>query len=872
MHRPHCLLLGCLIFSSAALAQERLASLGDPPVRSAVSTANSAIATRVSAPPIIDGKEDDEIWKHAQLIESFRQYIPKEDSEPTFRTTAKVAYDDKYLYVFVRAYDPHPDSIIALLSRHDVRTQSEWIKLVIDSYHDKRTGYEFSVNPRGVKRDYYVYGDANEDDSWDGIWDVETRIDSVGWTAEFRIPWDQMRYSPGQNLTMGFAIVRDIARLNERDSWPVYRRTQPGISSQLGELTGIEGLGSPRHLEVTPYVVTKNITWPSNISGTSFERQQDLTGGADLKYGLTSNLTLDGTINPDFGQVESDPAVLNLSNFETFLPERRPFFVEGMGIFHLDMSCNNGACSGLFYSRRIGRQPQLSDGSDASASVTSIIGAAKITGRTQGGLSVGVLDAFTAKEQNEDGSTSEPPTNYFVGRLMQDFRDGQTGIGLMATATNRQNDAFTAPFLRSDGYTAGMDFRHMWANREYELDGYLVGSEVQGSDSAMALTQLSSTHYYQRPGSGLTYDPTATSMSGGSAKVSLSKNSGGLTRFYTGFTSTSPGFEINDLGYLTQAGVQSWSNWFAWTFTEPKHFYRQAQINLNGSGSWTSQGLTGQYLASTSANINAWAELKSGWQVNFGVEGDNWGAVYDPTKTRGGPALYRHPFVNAWAGISGDPRLKFNPQLNFFMFNGSGGHSHGWGVDPGVLITASTNLAITLALHYDLNYDYTQWVANVYEGPDSTYTFAHLDQNTMAATVRVDATFTPTLTLQFYAQPFISQGRYSNWRQVVAARAHSYDQQFAPFAPDTLDPVQTAACGSAVSGCNFDDQQLNINTVLRWEYRHGSTVYLVWTHGRNLYATGQQYQGFVPASDVNSLLTIHPMNTFLIKVSYWLSL
>ena len=854
-----------LLIPCALPAQQKLASLGAPPVdvgAASVASAASAVATRAAAAPEIDGKENDPIWAQAQLIDSFRQYLPKEDSAPSFRTTAKVAYDDKYLYVFVRAYDPHPDSIVALLSRHDVHTQSDWIKVMVDSYHDKRSGYEFSVNPRGVKRDYYTFNDQEEDESWDGVWDVGTRVDSAGWTAEFRIPFDQLRYAPGANLTMGFAVVRDIARLNERDSWPVYRRSKPGIASQLGEITDIDGLGSPRHLEVTPYVVTKNITYPAT-GGDGWQRQQDLTGGADLKYGVTSNLTLDGTINPDFGQVESDPAVLNLSNFETFLPEKRPFFVEGTGIFRLDLSCNNGACTGLFYSRRIGRQPQLSDGSAASPAATTILGAAKLTGRLSGGLSLGVLDALTARAQNSDGSTAEPGTNYFAARALQELRDGQTGIGVMVTATDRSLDQFTAPVLRKSAYAGGLDFRHQFDSRHYELAGFVVGSTVSGSDSAMALTQLSSTHYYQRPGSGLTFDTTMTTMAGNAERISLSKIGGGITRFYSGLTRISPGFEINDLGYISQAGTQSWSNWFGWQLQQPRSFYRQLFLNVNAYGSWTTQGWTGQYLSSTSANINASAELKSGWWVNAGIESDNWGAVYDDRKTRGGPAMYRHPFINLWGGIQGDPRMKFLPNLSFFAFNGSDGHAHGWGVDPSVTMTASSSLLITLGVHYDLNVDYTQWVGNYFVGTDSAaYTFGYLQQNTMAATVRVDATFTPRLSLQFYGQPYISTGNYQNWRNLTQPRAHDYAEQFTPFSmPD-----------SSVSQFDFDYQQLNINTVLRWEYRAGSSVYLVWTHGRNLYQQGNQYQGFSPAADAQSLVSIHPMNTFLIKVSYWMSL
>src|SRR5881275_357377 len=266
-----------------------------------------AAAVRATGPVVIDGRDDDAVWRLAPVITQFREFQPKEDGDPRYATEAKVAYDDHNLYVLIRAFDPHPDSILKLLARRDVRTASDQLKIIVDSYHDRRTGYEFAVNPAGVKRDYAVYDDGNEDDAWDGVWEVGTQVDSLGWTAEFRIPLSQLRYVPRATNTFGFAVWRDIQRYSERVSWPVYRGSQAGVSSQLAELTGLEGLPSPRRPEVAPYVVSKNVSVPT---GTRFDRSQKVTGGADLKYGLTPSLTLDATINPDFGQVEADPAVL----------------------------------------------------------------------------------------------------------------------------------------------------------------------------------------------------------------------------------------------------------------------------------------------------------------------------------------------------------------------------------------------------------------------------------------------------------------------------------------------------------------------------------------------------------------------------------
>ena len=316
-----------LLLSAASLsgAQPSAAAGSGAPVSGVM-----PMASRAQHAPVIDGRDDDDSWRSAVTITGFRMFDPNEDGEPAMRTSARIAYDDRNLYVFVRAFDPHPDSIISLLSRRDLKTSSDQIKLMIDSYHDRRTGYEFAVNPAGVKRDYYTYDDNQEDASWDAVWDVATQIDSLGWTAEFRIPLSQLRYAPAAEHTFGVMIVREIARLSERDAWPALRRSRPGIASQFGEVGGFVGLQSPRRMELTPYALTRN---SSTVSGGAFARSQQGTAGADLKYGLTSNLTLDATVNPDFGQVEADPAQLNLTAFETFLTEQRPFFLEGTGIF-----------------------------------------------------------------------------------------------------------------------------------------------------------------------------------------------------------------------------------------------------------------------------------------------------------------------------------------------------------------------------------------------------------------------------------------------------------------------------------------------------------------------------------------------------------
>ncbi|HYR98795.1 MAG TPA: DUF5916 domain-containing protein [Gemmatimonadales bacterium] len=812
------------------------------------STATRATAVRAKTPVVIDGRDDDEVWRVAPAITQFREFQPKEDGDPRFATEAKVAYDDRNLYVFIRAFDPHPDSILKLLARRDVRAATDQLKIMIDSYHDRRNGFEFAVNPAGVKRDYAIYNDTQEDDAWDAVWDVATQVDSLGWTAEFRIPLSQLRYVPRGTNTFGFGVWRDIQRYTERESWPLYRNSQSGISSQLGELTGLVGLPSPRRPEIAPYVVTKNVSVPT---ASAFDRSQRVTGGADLKYGITSNLTLDATVNPDFGQVEADPAVLNLTAFETFFQERRPFFVQGAGIFRFDVNCNQVNCNGegLFYSRRIGRAPQLSFYGDAgSATATTIYGAAKLTGRLPGGQTVGVLDAITERAAGTLGRTMEPTTNYAVVRTQQDFRNGETGVGMMLTAVNRSLDQSTQDLLRRNAYVGAFDFRHRFLQGHYQVSGSFDLSRVAGTDSAIALTQRDAVHFYQRPGAGVSYDPTRTSLSGNAEELFFSKLGGGITRLETSYQRRSQGFEANDLGFLLQADQQSWNTWFGLQALHPSSIYQQAFWNFNWWQYWTAAGTP----VERAANTNGHVMLKNRWWLHGGVTAGQLGTTFcDRNCSRGGPAVRVDPYVAPWLEVDGDGRPALVPYIWFNYWRGDGGRSERFNGNVQVTyrIASQVNTSLTLKATHNVND-----VQPIPSDSPGVYLFAHLNQKEVSLTGRVDYTLSTVLTLQLYAQPFVSKGAFSSTRKLLDANAQAFDDRYQRY-------------NATPGGFNF--KAFNSTAVLRWEYRPGSTLFVVWTQGRGDFAPAMGPQSL--KGDFEDLFRLHPNNTFLVKASYWIN-
>jgi hypothetical protein len=821
------------------------ASNGSPP---AASAATRATAARTERPPVIDGRDDDPVWRAAQVITGFRVFDPKEDGDPSFPTEVRVAYDPQNLYVFARMFDPHPDSIQALLSRRDVKNQSEQIKLMIDSYHDRRTGYEFAVNPAGVKRDYYTYDDSREDVTWDAVWDVATRIDSLGWTAEFRIPLSQIRYPKASEHTFGLMVMRDIVRTSERDSWPVYRRSSRGIASQFGDLDGLTGLGSPHRLEVAPYVVTKNVSAPRT---GAFGRTQKLTMGGDLKYGVTSNLTLDATVNPDFGQVEADPAELNLTAFETFLAEQRPFFLEGTGIFAF-----NGDGSRMFYSRRIGRAPQLSGlVSDPNADIsaaTPILGAGKLTGRLATGTSLGALFAVTAREA-VGATVVEPQTEYAVFRASQDFRNGQSGVGTMVTVVDRQLDDRSASILRRQAVTAGVDARHRFAGGRYNVAASLAASDVRGTAAAIDRTQRNAIHYYNRPDAGLPYDPTRTSLTGTDLSLKAEKVAGTFT--YAGsYERLSPGFETNDIGFLSQADQQITQAYATLQSNAPRAFWRNASAQLIQYNQFTASGLP----AYNFSELDLSAEFKNRMTLSVYTWTDNIFAAYCDRCARGGPAVRVSPDASMLINLSADPRPRVVPTLAAIYTVGDEGRSTLWRIRPYVTVRARSNLSWELGTRYQRNRNDTQWFANLGAiGSDTThYLFAHLDQELLSFTSRLNYTATTALSLQLYAEPFLTTGRYFRLRELASPRASRYADRYRPYSMPTDD-------------ASFNVKELHASAVVRWEYRPGSTVFVVWTQGRE--QDDRNPGTFKPARDFGDLFGARPDNTFLIKASYWMN-
>ena len=846
-------------------------------------------AERIVEPVRLDGVLDDAVWSEAQAGSDFIQRYPTPGRIATMRTEVRVAYDTDAIYVAARMFDPNPDSIAAPLARRDPGAiSSDWIDVIFDSYNDRRTGYRFGVNPAGTKLDVYHFNDGDQDISWDAIWDAATRIDSLGWTAEIRVPLSQLRFhgSAGEQV-WGLQFYRAVARIDEWSHWVAYAPDAPGFVSTFGELRGLTGLTPPRPIDIIPYASTRVASEPT-VSGSPLGKPESLaaTLGADFRVGLGSALSLTGAVNPDFGQVEVDPAVINLSAVETFFPEKRPFFLEGSGIFEFGrMPIHTPyGFSRFVHWRRIGRSPQLSAGGEWSRGPeqTTILGAAKVSGQVGGGWSIGITDAVTEREQADivsiDGERSravvEPLTNYFVARGQRDFNNGRSNIGFLSTGVNRNLDEGNEGILRESAWLFGIDGKRSTHDRRWTVGGHFIGSRVGGSEQAIAATQRSSARYFNRvDAEHVSYDPRRTSLTGHDAALSL-VHVGNPWFGSAQIAQTSPGYESNDLGYLSRADVRSavgavgrrWSGRTGFFRDGRAYTYGMHARNFGGDALYHRVGV----LASGTTQGLWYMTGQLAWKPS----------VVSDTRTRGGPRLEvpREWEVEATLSTDGRKSLVGSLEVAYEDWAHAG---YEVSYSASAIIRPSPSIQVELSPTLSSTRDESQYIRTVADALSPTfgnrYVFSTLKQRTLSMNVRSDWTLTPTLSFQLFAQPFVASTRFSRYKELRTPGGYDFDvygQDAGSIAelgdgrfqidPDAGGPANAFEIGNRPNESDFIARALRVNAVLRWEYRGGSTIYLVWQQTRD----GDSLLGPGVSEGMHRILDEPSKNVIHLKASY----
>ncbi|MBK7670153.1 MAG: hypothetical protein IPJ24_02010 [bacterium] len=840
--------------------------------------------------PRLDGLVDDPAWNAVEWSGGFVQREPADGAAPSQQSQVKVLYDDKALWFAFRLYDD-PATVTPHLARRDW-FPGDWIEVNIDSRSDERTAYSFTLSLSGSRGDEYISEDGNNwNGNWDPVWEGATNIDAQGWTAEMRIPLSQLRFDPAKPAPWGLQVHRRHFRAGERSTWQNIPRSGNGWVSRFGDLRGIEGLKPGRRVEVLPYLVVQHERQQSE-AGNPFRdgSESSITGGLDAKLGLGNDFSLDLTVNPDFGQVEADPSQVNLTAFETFFEEKRPFFIEGADVLNLPLA---PAITGghftrdrLFYSRRIGRspshRPDLADGEFADLpDQTSILGAAKLSGKTAGGLSVGVLESVTARERADitggDGDrqeTVEPLTNYFVGRVAQDLRGGQTVVGGMLTSVARDIEDPHLEFLERRAWAGGLDLLHYFKERNFRLEARVFGSHLRGSEQAILGAQTSPARFYQRPDNDhAEVDSLRTSLSGHSGSVMLTRTGNNTNFMYqVGGAWRSPGFEINDLGYMRVADEINHFAWASYVQRNPAGIFNNLQVNAN---EWVDWDFGGTRL-NRAVNVNTGGQFRG--QQGFHLSATrNFGRISN-TELRGGPSS-RWPGGWEFEGnIRNDERRKVNLALGAWNWSRDEDSQDTWAVWSEIGMRPANNLRLSLNPTFERNDDNLQYVETVDAGGSDRYVFGRLEQRTLSLTFRLDWCLTPALTIQYYGSPFVSAGRYGSYKRVLDPRAGALGDRFATY--DEADVSETdgsydvdedgdGTADYSFARPDFNVRDFNSNLVVRWEYDPGSTLFLVWSQGRSDFIDNGR---FSLNDDLDALFGTHPRNVFLVKFNKWFSL
>jgi hypothetical protein len=870
-----------------------------------------AVATERTTPIRIDGKLDDAAWQAATPVRGFVQAEPVEGAPVNQPTEVRILFDDEAVYIGARMSDTSPATIARQLVRRDEAGQYDYFEVSLDPDRDRRTGYRFRVTAAGVQIDDYLFNDISEDRTWDAVWASEVAHDASGWTAEMRIPFSQIRFEPSSSpQEWGINFGRRRLASNELSFFALESRNKYGRVSVFRPLSGLVLTRGARRLEARPYTLARSRSGPTEPGNPFFDGRKESAGaGLDLRYGIGSTFTLDATFNPDFGQVEVDPAVINLSAFETIYPERRPFFVDDARIFDFkNISGNN-----LFYSRRIGGQPHRSNISGATfvnaADETSILGAAKLTGRTNRGLSLGVLAAVTGREEGEayfaplDSMATflaEPRSAYGVVRALQELRGGQTVFGGIATFMNRDlpsDGSFN--FLPSAAMTTGLNFEHTWNDRAWALFGFAAGTHVRGSEEAMIRLQHAPNHYFQRPDAyKLGVDSSATSMTGAEWGMRLDRRSGRWTGALWA-AQRSPDFEANDLGEVGEGERLDGGARLTYREISPGELFRDYSVSVTTFHNWRQEVLR---------DVFSWSEWgRAHSEGMIGLQGsatflNYWGVSatlqYDPENfdseiARGGPMMLdpRASVFNVRGNTDRRRKLSVEPSLAV-----DDGGAFGWGWKGGMKLSyrPSSRIQFETEPSYQRQPDAAHYVAatsDVGYAPTygRRYLFAELDRRTFSLSTRLNMTFSRSLTLQLFTQPLLSVGDFTTYKQLARAESFDFDRFEEGVASPGTSPVSCVGgrtCrsgnqrlvdfdGNGTTDFSFAERDFRIrslrgNAVLRWEYRPGSTLFFVWQQRRSY--QDLDASTFRIGGEAADLFNDRPANVFIIKANYWLSL
>jgi hypothetical protein len=818
-----------------------------------------AEAVRAAGPIHLDGHLDEPAWQAAPPITSFTELDPQEGRPVSEPTEVRIVYDGDAIYVGARLAGP----VRYRLGRRDMELlDSDWFGVAFDSYHDHRTAFHFQVNPGGVERDAAIRmasGQVTEDDSWDAVWEVAASRDAAGWTVELRIPFSQLRFRATPEQTWGLQLERIIGSRQEYAEWAFTPKSELAGVQRYGQLVGLRGVEPGKRLEVLPYVVGRGEYVDPGPDPFRTSAEHSGTAGADLLYRVASDATLNVTIHPDFGQVEVDPAIVNLGVYETFFPEKRPFFVEGGEIFQFTGNTSGGD---LFYSRRIGRPPQLAPPTAASdvPTETQIPAAVKLSGKTAGGWSFGVLDAVTARENAQyvtdtlgtPGTLAvEPLTNYFVGRARHEAGAGRSWVGGIVTAVDR---TLTTPNLqaglRSAAYAAGVDWRHEWGgHRSWALQGSIVGDAVFGSREALIATQRQSNHYFQRPDAPyLGVDSAATSLTGYSAGVSLSKQAGAHWRGSIAGALTSPAFEVNDLGFQTRTDRRDAQANLVYVENRPRPFFREYDLGLTWRSEANYDGDRIQEFVVLSGGFTHTAFWRITGFARYRIR--SW----DDRSTRGGPMIIRPAETEFQLAARTDTRKAVQLYGTADRtYDEDGGGSWDFVLQA---VVQSPRWNLTLGPGVRTGRIAAQYMGTVADTTATAtygrrYLFAPLDFTQVDADIRLNFAFTPHVSLQTYVQPLIFSSDYGPVGSLAAPR--TFD-----FAPYT----------GAAPSLDGTFRSLRGNLVLTWEWRPGSRLYVAWQHWRQGAIADPTFSF---SRDLPGLFDARSNNIVVVKISDWLN-